>query len=255
MIDSCYIGDHRIIMRPSFGGKLIVPSTDLSIMPDLILSGHIEPELCKWIQNNVKPGNVCFDVGANIGFITLLLGIQVGASGKIYSFEANPNAYEILLDNIAMNGLNAEAHNQAIWSEESQILIYCSNRLLGGSSVKDHMANYSDRVDTIVPALSFDTFCSEQAIDYIDFLKIDIEGAEYHAFLGMEHLLADKRTGTIVFEFSRWALGEDLKPFQELLTAVPEARFYALGHNGEEIEIDINRQFENGPNQNILMRL
>ena len=60
---SCYLGDHRIIMKPTFGGKLIVPSTDLSIMPDLILSGHIEAELCNWIRQNVKPGFLCLDVG------------------------------------------------------------------------------------------------------------------------------------------------------------------------------------------------
>jgi len=249
---SCYLGDHRIIMKPTFGGKLIVPSTDLSIMPDLILSGHIEAELCNWIRQNVKPGFLCLDVGANIGFITLLLGI-LGA--KIYCLEANPVAFAFLNDNVAMNGLDAKLFNVAVWSEETQLILHSSDRVLGGSSVKDVGRCQPDNLDVVVPALKLDDFCSEEGIDYIDFLKIDIEGSEYHAFLGMIELLHYRKIGAIVFEFSRWALGEDLNLFKEFLLSAEGARFFSIGSHGEEQPLDLEAQFQSGPNQNIIMRL
>ena len=249
---SCYIGDHRIIMKPTFGGKLIVPSTDLSIMPDLVLSGHIEAELCNWINNNIKLGNVCFDVGANIGFITLLLGI-IGT--QIYCFEANPVAFNFLQDNVAMNGINAKLFNMAVWSEETQLVLHSSNRVLGGSSVKETGRCQPDNLDIAVPAFKLDDFCSEEGIDYIDFLKIDIEGSEYHAFLGMIELLHDRKIRTIVFEFSRWALGEDLNLLKEFLLGVQGAQYFSIGPHGEEQPLDLEMQFQSGPNQNILMKL
>ena len=249
---SCYLGDHRIIMQPSFGGKLIIPSTGLSIMPDLILSGHIEAELCNWIRNNIQPGNLCIDVGANIGFITLLLGIM---KAKVYSLEANPTAFDFLNDNVKMNGLDAKIFNVAVWSEETQLILHSSSRILGGSSVKEAGRCQSDNLDVVVPALKLDDFCSEEGIDYIDFLKIDIEGAEYHAFLGMIELLHYRKIGTIIFEFSRWMLGEDLNLLKEFLLSAQEARYFSLGPHGEEQPLDLETQFQSGPNQNILMRL
>lgn len=222
---SCYIGDHRVIMRPTFGGKLIVPSTDLSIMPDLILSGHIEAELCSWIQQNIKSNFLCLDVGANIGFITLLLGI-IGA--KIYCLEANPVAFDFLQDNVGMNGLDAKLFNAAVWSEETQLILHSSNRVLGGSSVKEVGQYRPDNIDVVVSALKLDDFCSENGLDYIDFIKIDIEGAEYHAFLGMIELLTARKIGAIVFEFSRWALGEDVNLFKEFLLSVQGLVILAL---------------------------
>lgn len=249
---SCYLGDHRIIMKPTFGGKLIVPSTDLSIMPDLILSGHIEAELCNWIRQNVKPGFLCLDVGANIGFITLLLGIM---GAKIYCLEANPVAFAFLKDNVAMNGLDAKLFNVAVWSEETQLILHSSDRVLGGSSVKDVGLCQPDNLDVVVPALKLDDFCSEEGIDYIDFLKIDIEGSEYHAFLGMVELLNDRKIGAIVFEFSRWVLGEDLNLLKEVLLGAEGARYFSLGPHGEEQPLDLETQFQSGPNQNILMKL
>jgi len=71
----------------------------------------------------------------------------------------------------------------------------------------------------------------------------------------MIELLHYRKIGAIVFEFSRWTLGEDLNLFKEFLLSAEGARFFSIGSHGEEQPLDLEAQFQSGPNQNIIMRL
>jgi len=74
-----------------------------------------EPELLNTIKNEVKPGNVCIDLGANIGYITLLLSDLVGKNGKIFAIEPEPENFNILNYNLNINKIkNVETSNIAI---------------------------------------------------------------------------------------------------------------------------------------------
>lgn len=87
----------------------MVSSGDLSLMPDLIQTGVIEPSLTNFLINSVKVSSTVIDVGANIGYFTVLLGYLVGPSGKVISYEANPTIFSLLQDKSPCGYVQAHA--------------------------------------------------------------------------------------------------------------------------------------------------
>ncbi|RYD03348.1 hypothetical protein N752_21180 [Desulforamulus aquiferis] len=118
-----YIGNNKMLIAPVWGGKMIVPSQDLSISPNLVLSGIIEPPLTKFFIDNVKPGSTIIDVGANVGYFSVLLGYILGPTGKIYAYEANPDLFSYLIDNLSINYLHdrTDLFNVAVYSRSKEI--------------------------------------------------------------------------------------------------------------------------------------
>ena len=76
-----------MLIRPVWGSHLIVPAADLSITPYLITSGVFEAPLTNFFLRRVKPGDVVFDIGANSGYYTTMLGRLVGPHGKVVAYE------------------------------------------------------------------------------------------------------------------------------------------------------------------------
>ncbi|NPV52973.1 MAG: FkbM family methyltransferase [Firmicutes bacterium] len=113
-----YIGNNRMLVSPLWGGRLIVPADDLSISPDLIINGVIELPLTKFLLHQVKAGQVVVDIGANIGYYSVLLGHLVGPVGHVFACEANPYLIPILADNLSINYLSDRTSiiNKAIYS-------------------------------------------------------------------------------------------------------------------------------------------
>ena len=66
----------------------------------------IEPSLSRLIMNELSQGDVCVDIGANYGFITMIMAKKVGINGHVYSYESDPMIYPILLNNINDNNIN-----------------------------------------------------------------------------------------------------------------------------------------------------
>ena len=67
------------------------------------LGQQFEPDVCEFFRRAVKPGQVVFDVGANVGHFTLLAGKHVGASGRVHAFEPAPEEYRKLCANVSLN--------------------------------------------------------------------------------------------------------------------------------------------------------
>jgi FkbM family methyltransferase len=100
--ESVEIGGHKLFLDPN-------DSLDLSIEP------VYEPELTAAIQRETKPGNVVADVGANIGYYTLILARCVGPEGRVFAFEPDPVNFALLQRNIEVNGYrNVVAVNKAV---------------------------------------------------------------------------------------------------------------------------------------------
>jgi uncharacterized YccA/Bax inhibitor family protein len=97
-----YIGGQRMLVVTVYGGKLIIPSMDLSLSPELIISGSLELPLTKYLIKNIKQGFTVFDIGANLGYFTVLLGMLVGPTGKVFAYEPNPYLNSLLFDNLCI---------------------------------------------------------------------------------------------------------------------------------------------------------
>ena len=244
-----YIGNNRVLVRPVWGGLLLVPSEDLSLSPFLIADGIFEVPLTNHLIKTVKPGNTVFDIGANLGYYTVLCAHLTGGKGNVISYEPNPAMFIFLRDNISLNYLKvqAKAHNKAVYSSGQAQKFYITERFPCNSSLYDrgeeYFENYIDTVKEItVDAEPLDKYAGLFA--KIDLVKMDIEGGEYHAFLGMEQLLKNQILQEVVFEWNQDMLKENTMPFYKFLVKCHKdygMDFFTLSREGGLIPVEIEQ--------------
>jgi FkbM family methyltransferase len=137
----------------------------------------------------LKPGDVVIDIGAGLGEETLVFSELVGAQGKVFSVEANPNVFKVLQQVIDLNKLdNVYSHNIAISEDNGPVVIKDENEsYLGGSVTKASVADNERSYQ--VQGFRFDSFIEENRIERIDLLKVNIEGAERFVISTVEKVL------------------------------------------------------------------
>ena len=156
--------------------------------------GIYEPNLQQAIHELVQPGWVVFDVGANIGYISLLLAKAVTAAGHVYAFEALPNNYSRVQKNIQANSFQATItpiHAAVIdATREVTFLVGPSNGMgkVSGSAGRQEVV-YEESLT--VPGLSLDDFVYQQGNPAPQVVKMDIEGGEVMALPGMQRILQE----------------------------------------------------------------
>lgn len=140
-------------------------------------------------DNYVTGARTIFDVGANFGIMACLYAKRA-PDARIFAFEPHPSTYATLKGNLERNGIsNVSTHQLAVGSEKGTV------------SFTDHGSPASNRISddtglypTIdVPITTLDMFVEEQGIDEIDFLKIDVEGAELKVLQGLSKTLGQRR--------------------------------------------------------------
>lgn len=241
-----YLGSHRLLVTTSHGGKLLCPSDDLGVSLELIASGSFESPLTNYFLQQVKPGQTIVDLGAHIGYYAVLFGKLIGPTGKLFAYEAHPRAYSFLMDNLSINYLHdrAFAYHRAVYSRETTLSFHASKRFLGNSSIYPHdesyFRHYVDETETIpIQTIVLDDHLSE--LRSIDFIKMDMEGSEYQAFLGMERIVT-KQAKTIVLEVNRNMLKQDWDDFVMLLRMYRHQynkQFFVLTAEGSPVEMDL----------------
>ena len=92
---STYVGQNLVLTKTIWGHKMYVSSHDLSLSPHLIIDGYWEEWITKQFRKICKPDMTVLDVGSNLGYYSLHAAELVGSSGRVHSFEANPNLHKI----------------------------------------------------------------------------------------------------------------------------------------------------------------
>ena len=258
-----YIGDKKALVSMVWGGKLIVSTNDLSLSPDLIIHGVYDVPLTNYLLKAVKPGDTVFDIGANIGCFTVLLGYLVGREGKVIAYEASPDIVKLLSDNVAMNYLKAQTtiYNKAIYSKVMQVTLYQTERFHGNTSLTKHNSEYfhffgKEGINQVqIDAEPLDVHLN--TLTHIDLVKIDIEGGEYDAFIGMQGLLERRMIGTVVFELNKLMLGDSWLPFYQLLQGIAKsynAKFYTLTDDGQLVSQNLDILFAHDQVNAVVMK-
>jgi len=158
----------------------------------LSLYPYVE-EQTDFFKKNIKEGDVVLDLGANIGYFTCLFAQLVGKSGKVFAFEPEPNNFKILKKNVKINEYqNIVLEQKAVSNIKSKIKMYLSN------SPKDHrIYNTHDNRESIeIECITLDEYFKDFN-QKIDFVKSNIQGADYAAFQGMK-LIFEKSKSNIV---------------------------------------------------------
>jgi FkbM family methyltransferase len=137
-------------------------------------------------ENTVRPGNIVFDIGAHVGFYTVLSSVLTGPTGKVYAFEPLPRNQDYLKDHLRLNNItNAEVIDAAV-SDSCDTVYYKegSNRSTG---------RLDDEGEIQVRTVTLDWLVEKGGISIPDQIKIDVEGGE----------LAVLNGGKLLFERSR----------------------------------------------------
>jgi len=127
--------------------------------------------------------SVFVDIGAHIGFFTMLAA-HLAPEGKVISFEPMSENFEQLTRNVAINNLkNVSTFNAAISDRTGQHTLNIDPHNDGGHSMEDKWCYVSEPVS--VDVITFDSWMIDNAVDRIDFIKIDVEGHEFAVIEGM----------------------------------------------------------------------
>ncbi|MCX6035922.1 MAG: FkbM family methyltransferase [Chloroflexi bacterium] len=167
---------------------------DMQVDKDYWL-GTYEPELQSALRELIPTGAVIFDVGSNIGYVSLLLAKAAGAAGKVFAFEALPSNIEQLRRNVALNGMDAQVTVIASVVTQApgpvRFLVHASR----GMGKAAGSAGREDKVESemTVPGISLDEFVYGQGNPLPQVVKMDIEGGEVLALPGMHRVLAEAR--------------------------------------------------------------
>jgi FkbM family methyltransferase len=150
--------------------------------------GTYEPEVVRTVQSVVRPGWVAVDIGANIGYFTLLLAKLVGPQGRVIVFEPLPENFDVLRENVDLNGYrNVILEPKAVLDTPGSARLYRQREhlLTGTASVVQGQG-----VGLRVPAVSLDAYLDAIG-ERVNFVKIDVEGAEAAVLEGMRRILAE----------------------------------------------------------------
>ena len=187
------IGNNHIIIETSIENdiKMALDIHD-TIQFDLFFFGQRDTDEIAYLRSNLKEGHVFIDIGANIGYYTLVASKCVGNSGKVIAFEANPNNITMLKKNIQLNNCdNVIINNSAVSDINSKVKLSLPIRTdQSGWATLSKKGEYEKWPKVEVPATSIDYYLKKENINHVDLIKMDIEGAEVKALNGMENILS-----------------------------------------------------------------
>lgn len=156
--------------------------------------GTYEPDLQAAIEAWVQPGMVAYDVGANVGYVSLLLARRVGPQGKVFAFEALPSNLKRLRSNLALSGMQAQVQVVPGAVVEGHRAVRFK---IGPSDDMGKAEGSAGRQDVTywhtidMQGFSLDDFVFAQGNPPPQVVKIDIEGGEVLALPGMQRLLTE----------------------------------------------------------------
>lgn len=156
-----------------------------------IIRGGLEPSVAQAMLRAVRPGAVFYDIGANVGYFTLVAARMVGAQGRVIAFDPVPWCSSAIAANIALNDLHhAEVREVAVGDHAGRARLQVVKEA-GWSRLTDIGAHRDTREEIEVEMVTIDDLVRCGAIPPPDVVKIDTEGAEVRVLEGMRETLAN----------------------------------------------------------------
>jgi FkbM family methyltransferase len=200
-----------IMKGPSRGMKWIVGSSNHSC-----LLGSYELPKRKAMQKFVKAGMTAYDLGAHVGYFTLLLSRLVGERGTIYAFEPLAENCLVLRRHLQLNNISNVVLQECAVSDTQGEVVFFQDPCNYEGTIVTHEVAKKAKASFKVPTMALDDFVYSLGNRPPDFIKMDIEGAEYLACLGMERIL--KEYQPIMFIALHWSeVGKECCAFLNML--------------------------------------
>jgi FkbM family methyltransferase len=201
----CQLGIPATVEIPKWNCRFFLPpkfkqagSTGI-----FVLREDYEPELY-YLERALLPGSVFIDAGANTGIYTILAAKLVGDGGQVLSFEPGEQSYKNLARNVNLNNLsNVKMFKSALSDTEGTARFYhidnAPNSYSLGSDGSENTSYEEVDITTI------DRVLSSEGIERVDFIKMDVEGAEEHVLQGAKSMFS-KMQPQVMFEINAKAI-------------------------------------------------
>jgi FkbM family methyltransferase len=164
------------------------------------LTGSYEAGTTYVFSKVIHRGMTVVDLGAGVGYYTLLAAKAVGTQGTVYAFEPDPVNYSFLLRNVKVNGYhNVVAQQKAVSNTIGYVKLFLDDRYSGHSL---YFRNGLSKRALTVETTTLDAFFKEKGWPRVDVVKMDIEGAEKFALEGMQKLSERNETLKLFIEFA-----------------------------------------------------
>jgi FkbM family methyltransferase len=187
------------------GCKFYVDVIDKRVTPiDTFNFDMYEKDDSEMLFKLINDGDTIFDIGANIGWYSNHLAKKFRNS-TIYSFEPIPETFNQISANIELNGAtNIRLNNLALSSKKEKLTFYYSPTITGASSSQNITENQT-MTKLELEAETIDNFINTNSIDKLDFVKCDVEGAEYFVYQGGFETFKNKKPIIFTEMLRKWA--------------------------------------------------
>jgi FkbM family methyltransferase len=200
------------------GLRMLVPTNSPSL--PYFLTGLYEQDLTDLLLKQVEPGMNVVDVGANVGYYSLVASTLVGSSGRVYAFEPDPESFSYLTRNVDLNACrNVVPIRMAVSDRAGSASFVRRNQDTGFLSGDAGSASVN------VSTVSLDEFFAEQGWPTVGLVKMDVEGSERVALLGMKELSRRNPSLRLIMEFNLDAMGRLEISTQMLTSTLKELGF------------------------------
>jgi FkbM family methyltransferase len=186
----------ELVQFPSF--SLYASTDDLAVGNHVLIGRSYDPGVAAILRRRVERGMAVVDIGANIGYLTMLLASLVGQSGLVVAVEPNPENIKLLEASRRVNGFDHVLIIQAAAGRRTGLLalnVSYSNGMT--TELPDDVGGLFEARP--VPCFALDDIHTTER--RIDLIKIDVEGAELNALVGLSETI-DRDRPVIVSEFS-----------------------------------------------------
>ncbi len=199
----------RFIERRIHDYRLLLDADDPGIGRQLLRRAGREPEQTAIVKASLRPGMVAFDLGANVGYYTIMMAKLVGASGHVYAVEPFPKNFHLLALNVRLNGLdNVSMQNIAIDTEDGEAQLQIARKSNWHSLQVPRLnpnvpwqAKYSREIIGSMPVRTSSLRTYLATTRPIDLLRMDLEGYEVEILRSLATLPpAHTRRMKILFE-------------------------------------------------------
>jgi FkbM family methyltransferase len=220
VMDPYFIWDsHPFVAKTTFDMQIKGNAKDI-IQQYIYYFGVWEPHITSWINSSLRPGDSFIDVGANIGYYSLLASRLVGAHGSVVAIEASPKTFVELHANLVLNEIhNVRAVNLAASECRGKLKLFRGHEHNTGlTTVLDHQGF---ELECEVTAAPLSEIVQPKEMKHARIVKIDVEGAELSVVAGMGPIITAGRPDLeFVIEVNPAALARQgtnpdglLKPF------------------------------------------
>src|ERR1700754_70720 len=206
-----FVGDNKLLVKIVVNGKAIlyyVDANDKLITPWFVANRTYERAPTRFFVANVKSDSHCIDAGSNFGYFATLMG-SLAPQGKVIAIEANESLAALARDNIVVNNLidRVQVLHAAVSKDNEDVVLFRRIGRLGNTSITHCGEHFTTllgepaeeqfrlkglRIDDLLDSMD----------GRVDFMKIDVEGAEPLAFAGAPNTIATNPQLNIVMEWS-----------------------------------------------------